>query len=119
MKFFKVLIALVVAAVLFFGGKLFGNHQSAGTAASMPAGTYYAYSTQKRFNHETGEPVYWVIGQRIEVEEVSGGGNNNVPVPVRQGAPKLYEVSRKRITNLVYDAGVDPNYNVMGEIIVQ
>ena len=115
---YKVALLWVVISGFFLAGDFYGRNQAKGAAATMRPGTYEAYSVQKRFDTQTGQPVYWVIGSAMQNEQVSVDGKT-ITAPVITGTPKFYKVSRERITNLPADTIADPTFNYTGTISVR
>ncbi len=90
----KIAILFFVLGVLvgLFGAFIMRNAELG--PPEISDGYYRIYTMQKAYDTETGEPIYWLIADLVEMR----GG-----IPIHQNKIRFYQIPRRAVMNLPDD----------------
>lgn len=99
MKYSFTLMASLSMLALIVGlmaGITMGSALGGGKLASMASGNYEVCHIQRAYDPYSGEPVYWITAEPLDVNGVHGD-------------VRFYTIPRKAIANVPDDGGPEPN----------
>lgn len=111
-------MSLMLLVIVGCGGSL--GDSSGLPSKKMDAGNYDAFSVQKAFNRDSGEPVYYILASQVThdyLKNDSTGVSHKINYPVSE--TKFYEVPRSRVVSLPFGDDADPYYIYRGLIEVK
>ena len=93
-------VAIVAVALIIVGAELHRHTRGMNMETGVMSGLYDLTSVGRGFDRQTGEPVYWLIGEKIVEENISPIDGDIFIAPVHTSQYRFFVVPEKDLPEL-------------------